>query len=726
MRQFSHQYTTQHALGEWLVLSTHSGYRSALVQIFSGILDPDFLHSLTQSILEKLPDAVIIGTTTGGEIFNGKMVDESIVVSLSLFDQTDLKSVHFTGDNSETMGREIATSIVSAETKCVIMFADGLKCNGDAILRGFGSACLYDVVIAGGMSGDNYRFENTYCVHGDHVFENGVVAVALNNPDLEVFNTYNLSWSPIGKKMTVTKSQGNIVYEIDHTPIRDVYAKYLGKDVVQKMPASTIEFPLIMQAGNVNIARSMIAIPEDNNGIIYAGELPEGSNVHFGVGSPNMLGESSKKSYFLARENPIEGLFIYSCIARKTFLGKDLENEFNPLAKIAPLSGFFTYGEFYHGSDENKLLNVTTTVLGLSETKSIKYDSPLKESDFLHAGFTIGALMNLVNVTLEENEAYAQELIKTSKSLELKNDALNVSANGVVITDINGNIEWANAAYSRLTGYAPGEAIGLNPRQLVKSSVQDKAFYEAMWATILSKEVWHGELVNRRKDGSLYHEEMTITPMLDEQGEIDHFVAVKQDISERKQMEDLIHDYAFFDTLTHLPNRRLFTDRFSQAQAVSKRSSQYGAVLFLDLDNFKSLNDTYGHSVGDLLLVEAARRIKVCLRESDTVARFGGDEFVVLLSDLHINKHESLENTKVIAEKIRSTIAQPYFLTVWEDKHEEKIVEHHCTSSIGAALFLEYEASQDDILKHADDAMYQAKEGGRDKVVFYGAVERGK
>jgi hypothetical protein len=399
-------------------------------------------------------------------------VDESIVISLSLFDKTDIKSIHLAGDTSESMGQKIATSILGEETKCVIMFADGLKCNGDAILRGFNSVCSNDVVVSGGMSGDNYHFQNTYCIHGDQIFENGVVAVALSNPDLEVFHTYNLSWSQIGKKMTVTKSEGNIVYEIDHKPIHEIYAKYLGEDVVQNMPGSTIEFPLIMKAGNVNIARSMIAIPEDQNGIVYAGELPEGSEVHFGVGSPNMLGNSSKKSYLLARENPIEGLFVYSCIARKAFLGKDLESEFNPLAKIAPLSGFFTYGEFYHGNDGNKLLNVTTTILGLSESHSVKEDIPLNESDFLHSGFTISALMNLVNVTLQENEAYAQELLKASKSLELKNDALNVSANGVIITDIDGNIEWANAAYSRLTGYAPRETIGLNPRSLSDSEMK--------------------------------------------------------------------------------------------------------------------------------------------------------------------------------------------------------------------------------------------------------------
>lgn len=722
MRQLTHQYTTNHELGRWLESSAHTEHGSTLIQIFSGILDPDIIDSVVKTILEKLPESVIIGTTTGGEILNGKMLDENIVLSLSLFDQTALKSIHLAGDDSESMGKEIADSIVDDDTKCVIMFADGLKCNGDAILRGFNKVSSKDIIVAGGMSGDNYHFEHAYCIHGDQIFENGVVAVALSNPDLEVFHTYNLSWSPIGKKMTVTKSDGNLVYEIDHQPIEDVYAKYLGKDVVERMPESTIEFPLIIEEGGVHIARSMIAIPEDHNGIIYAGELPEGSVVRFGVGSQNMVGKSSKESYFLAKENPIEAVFIYSCIARKTFLGKDLEHEFYPLEKIAPLSGFFTYGEFYQGSDGSKLLNVTTTVLGLSETKRIKEDISLKESDFLHSGFTINALMNLVNVTLEENEAYAKELIDASRSLKLKNDALNISANGIIITDIDGNVEWANAAYSRLSGYDQGEAIGLNLRSLVKSKVQDKAFYKSMWATILSKQVWHGELVNRRKDGSLYHEEMTITPMLDHNGKIEHFVAVKQDITERKLMEDQIHDYAFYDTLTHLPNRRLLLDRLTQAQAMSKRSSEYGAVMFLDLDNFKSLNDTHGHSTGDLLLIEVARRIKVCLRKSDTVARFGGDEFVVLLSGLSTNRDESVQKTKLIAEKIRSTIAKPYFLTIGIEQHQEEVVEHHCSSSIGVALFLEYEVSQEDILKHADSAMYQVKESGRNKVLFYQTI----
>ena len=715
---YTYTYEADDALHQWLDSCDVSDSSSVLIQIFSGIIDPGHIRKITKNILDRLPEAIIIGTTTSGEIKDGTMLDASIVISLSIFNETSFKSIHLANEDSEKMGRDAAKIIVGDDTKCVIMFADGIHCNGDAIIRGFNSASSREIIVAGGMSGDNGNFSKTYCIHGKDVFEKGLVAVSLSSPTLNVFHDYNLSWKPIGKKMTVTKSKGNLVYEVDNQPIKDVYAKYLGEDIVQKMPASTIEFPLIFNEGNVDIARSMIALPDDN-GIIYAGELPEGTKVRFGIGSPKMLTDSAYKSYSLAAESPIEGIFAYSCIARKAFLGKNLESELSPLAKIAPMAGFFTYGEFFHGEDDNKLLNVTTTVLGLSETNKISEHADLKEDDFSYSSLTINALVNLVEVTMRENEQFAQELIETNQSLQLKDNALNASANGIVISDINGKIEWANEAYGKLTGYTQGESVGFNPRDLVNSKLHDKAFFESLWGTILSNKVWHGELTNRRKDGSLYEEEMTITPMTDENGKIQHFVAVKQDITERKQMEELIHKYAFYDTLTQLPNRRLLADRLTQAQAFSNRSGKHGAVLFLDLDNFKPLNDTYGHTVGDLLLVEVARRIHTCIRDSDTIARFGGDEFVVLLSELSDNEDESIKEAGIIAKKIKEALALSYFLPLQAEENDEKVIEHHCTSSIGATLFLGYAASQDEILRCADNAMYAAKDAGRNQVKFY-------
>jgi diguanylate cyclase (GGDEF)-like protein len=183
---------------------------------------------------------------------------------------------------------------------------------------------------------------------------------------------------------------------------------------------------------------------------------------------------------------------------------------------------------------------------------------------------------------------------------------------------------------------------------------------------------------------------------------------------------DQLLQYAYFDTLTKLPNRRLLNDRLTQTIATSKRSRHYGALMFLDLDNFKPLNDVHGHEVGDLLLIEAASRIKHCVREIDTVARFGGDEFVVVLSDLHSDPKEATVQAGIVAEKIRSALFQPFTLSLHRPGKTVVTVEHHCTASIGVTLLLHDDAHcEADFLKWADAAMYQAKKAGRNQIRFY-------
>jgi diguanylate cyclase (GGDEF)-like protein/PAS domain S-box-containing protein len=194
-----------------------------------------------------------------------------------------------------------------------------------------------------------------------------------------------------------------------------------------------------------------------------------------------------------------------------------------------------------------------------------------------------------------------------------------------------------------------------------------------------------------------------------------------RDITERKQLEDQIRQLAFYDPLTELPNRRLLLDRLTHALAESKRSGRYGALMFLDLDNFKALNDTAGHAVGDLLLMQAAKRMKSCVREVDTVARFGGDEFVVMVSDLDTDKTASTTQANNIAEKIRVALVAPYRLMVKHDGGADSTVEHQCSASLGAVVFTQREGSQDDFLRWADAAMYQAKEAGGNVVQFYAA-----
>ncbi len=300
------------------------------------------------------------------------------------------------------------------------------------------------------------------------------------------------------------------------------------------------------------------------------------------------------------------------------------------------------------------------------------------------------------------------ERIRAENELKIAATAFE-SQEGMLVTDADNRILRVNRAFTSITGYEKEEVIGQNPR-LLSSGLHDQAFYEGMWAALNGSGTWEGEIWNRKKDGSIYAELLSITAVKDHHNVVTNYVGTFNDITMNKAAEEQIRNLAFYDPLSGLPNRRLLLDRLHQALASSARSGKQGAVLFLDLDHFKTLNDTQGHDMGDLLLQEVAKRLTGSVREDDTVARFGGDEFVVVLEDLSENTLEAAAQTEVIGEKILSTINKPYVL---RDR------EYHSTSSIGATLFNDHQSGVEELLKQADIAMYQAKTSGRNTVRFF-------
>jgi diguanylate cyclase (GGDEF)-like protein/PAS domain S-box-containing protein len=283
------------------------------------------------------------------------------------------------------------------------------------------------------------------------------------------------------------------------------------------------------------------------------------------------------------------------------------------------------------------------------------------------------------------------------------------SYTSVMITDSESRIVEANPAFTRITGYSLDEVRGRNPH-FMASGRHDKLFYAEMWRDISASGHWEGEIWNRRKDGEVYPSWLSINEVRDQEGKLLYYVGISSDITKRKEAEAQIHQLAFYDSLTQLPNRRLLVERLQQAFSVGARSGQHGAVLFLDLDNFKTLNDTKGHDVGDMLLAEVARRLNGSVRDGDTVARLGGDEFVVILESLSSKEDEAAAQADMVAEKIRDMLSRPYQL----GNHT-----HYSTPSIGVVLFRGHQQSLDDVLKYADTAMYQAKTAGRNTIRFY-------
>ena len=283
------------------------------------------------------------------------------------------------------------------------------------------------------------------------------------------------------------------------------------------------------------------------------------------------------------------------------------------------------------------------------------------------------------------------------------------SQEGMFITDAARVIIRVNQAFSEITGYSAEEAVGQTPN-LLNSGHHDAAFFASMTDSIQRTGMWQGEVWNRRKCGEVYPEWLTITAVKDDAGTLSNYVATLTDITSRKEAEEEIHNLAFYDPLTRLPNRRLLLDRLHQALASSARNEMYGALLFIDLDNFKNLNDTLGHDIGDLLLQQVGQRLTACVREGDTVARLGGDEFVVMLEDLSKNMQESATQCETIGEKILAGLNQSYQLA----SHS-----HYSTPSIGITLFFGHRESIEELLKRADLAMYQAKAAGRNTLRFF-------
>ncbi len=277
------------------------------------------------------------------------------------------------------------------------------------------------------------------------------------------------------------------------------------------------------------------------------------------------------------------------------------------------------------------------------------------------------------------------------------------------------NIVWSNEAFASFVGYTPDELQGQSTRILYVTEEEYLAF-GTHYTLFLAGNVVRTEVQFKRKDGSIGWYEIgggLLRPDSDES------IWALADITERKHLESMVQQMAFYDPLTNLPNRRMLSDRLTHALSSTKRSGLYGALMFIDLDNFKPLNDTYGHDAGDLLLIEVGRRLQTCVREVDTVARVGGDEFVVMVNEIDKDQVRATAQTAIIAEKVRVALAEPYSLRIEHAGQAGFTTQHYCTASIGIVVFPQVDGIQDDLMKWADAAMYQAKVEGRNRIQFF-------
>ncbi|WP_321777223.1 diguanylate cyclase [Sulfurimonas sp.] len=554
MKSFNTQFENEKALKEFVESNDIVKYENILIQVFTGIIDEK--HSLKiSSLLKKLlPHSSILGTTTSGEIYKHKIYNKTTLISISVFEKTVVKSKFYKLDGNFRTS-DIKDDLITDNTKALIIFSDGLKSDSERLLKEI-SLLKPDITIAGGRAGDNLEFKKTYVFDGEIYGEDACVIASLNSDELIVNSDYLLNWTPIGRDMIVTKVEGNILYELDHTPVMEIYKKYLGKDIINDFPFSSLEFPLIIKRDKFLIARGAISYTPEH-ALVFAGNFEQGDVVRFSIGNMDDVINDTAKYFSYYKKIPAESIFVYSCSERKLLMGDKLEEEMNILESLAPTVGFFTYGEYFHDSNIAELLNITTTFLTLSETAKIKKRT-LNSSSTQKYDVVKKALIHLIRVTTKELE-------HTST----------------------------------------------------------------------------------------------------------------------------------YDLLTEVHNRAEYIKRIGlKLKSASRYKERFGLIL-VDIDYFKLVNDNYGHAVGDSVLQKFASILSKNVREDDFVARWGGEEFVIIAN------HVSVKDLERLTKKLQKVIAKTSFAPVLK-----------LTASFGLSIYMEND-SEETLFKRVDNAMYAAKKDGR-------------
>lgn len=758
MRQYGYLYNNFQGMQDFVSNMSITNDDKILIQIFTGIIESEFIRRIIYEITSLLPQAEIIGATTSGEIFEGEVFNNNTILSFSVFENTELKSKLFNEYvDEEELIVAIADEMVEEDTKLLILFAEGLITKSEKIIKN-----IYKknpkVVICGGKAGDNGFLNKTFIFTKSEISQRGIAAVALKGESLKVIREYSFCWSTIGKVMTITNAVDNRIFTIDNMKTIDIYKKYLGDEIYKELPISATEFPLVLKGKGIDVARIAYECHEDGS-MSFLGNFQIGDEVQFGYGNVSMITENSLKIVNGLQDKPIEGIFIYSCIVRRVFMQNSSKLETLPLNNIAPTYGFFTYGEFFTTDNSCELMNVTMTIVGISEGgKNIRKNNCVKEDKVASTkNIFYGKELGVIKAFTHLSNQVAKELKEANELLEYQKQKIEQTQNiSNLIMEINnemlhlgGNLNLLQTILDKTIDLIPNAKIGsillkqdnklvykatkgylldkINKMNYSIESVEGCNFFDKYLLSELEPKIIKNLEQNLFSSKEIYNSwaemfeevpKVLLSCGIVVDGEVLGMVNIFNTDNETKFLEEvkplikhLCNEIAMtlknakllekilymsrYDSLTGVYNRSYFREMLDKVLDKATTEHSYFSVCALDLNNLKIVNDAYGHDVGDRFLIRFVEIFTKKLDKSDVFGRTGGDEFTVIFNN------KNMAQVKELLEDICNAFKGEIFDY---DGNRREI-----SFAYGISEFPSDSRSINKLLRIADQRMYEKK-----------------
>ncbi len=690
-----------------LPVSKINAANAVLIQIFDATANIDAVENAICVLEGFFPHAKIIGASSAGSIIGSEIDDTNIRISITTFEHTTLHLTHLKQtlpEESFQSGQYLAQSLVTNETKALIIFAEHHSVNAQELIEGIRSI-KKDILIAGGIAVHPKESLSALIISNQIVTRQGIVAVALEGENLHLHSHYKSDWIPFGKKLHITHARGNRVYSIDHMRAVDVFKHYLGENALEDFENTRFLFPLVRSSKHTTIARTLVRQYVDGS-LEFAGEIQTGEYYRIGFGNLEEMLLNQNLPLEKLKEQQTQTLFVYSCMARRHFMQQEIHKEIAPLTRYGDVSGFFTAGEFYSDGKEAHFLNHTMTMLALSEKPPLKPDQIEHTKRLEKQKFsTLGALSHLLMVTESELKEYHNYLDAKEKLL-CQGPVVNFK---IDMHTPNG-CSYISPNVKKLLGYSAKEFINqeVSLDDLLTPEEKHRLIKEITAYSQSNDIAYESNLKVKSKFGETKYLKLYLAMPKNAPEKDSVMVGYCIDITEQILTQQKIQKLAFYDHITGLPNRELLKKRLSEMIEEAKANRKVCAVTFFDLDKFKDVNDTYGHSTGDKLLQLIANRVRAVLSKDDFIARIGGDEFILIHGNLNRNSVE--KNILSTVNRILTIIQEPFNI-------DGKIA--HISTSIGTAIYGIDGESVEDLIKHADMAMYEAKNDPHVHFKFY-------